>query len=207
MIEDAPAGVAAANAAGMASVGLLSTGRTPADLAAAHAVVGSLGEISPQMLRDLISSTPLTCNTRHCHEKILRRKDHPLSHSGSHRGNLRRRRKTQRDDRGLGRHLLLRAAVRRRLAAKSHLFAREHRETPGVHRQRSLGASREGGRLFRHRLGQERRQVRRHRPDAGPQRPGRRPLRRRSFRWSSNVASPTRSSWDCTRNSSARFST
>ena len=54
VIEDAPAGVAAANAAGMASVGLLSTGRTPADLAAAHAVVRSLTEISPQMLRDLI---------------------------------------------------------------------------------------------------------------------------------------------------------
>jgi beta-phosphoglucomutase len=58
VIEDAPAGVAAANAAGMASVGLLSTGRTPADLAAAHAVVGSLGEISPQMLRDLILCIP-----------------------------------------------------------------------------------------------------------------------------------------------------
>jgi hypothetical protein len=35
-------------------VGLLSTGRTPADLAAAHAVVHSLSEISPQMLRDMI---------------------------------------------------------------------------------------------------------------------------------------------------------
>ncbi len=58
VVEDAPAGVAAANSAGMASVGLLSTGRTPEDLAAARAVVGSLGELSPQMLRNLIHSTP-----------------------------------------------------------------------------------------------------------------------------------------------------
>jgi beta-phosphoglucomutase len=54
VIEDAPAGVEAAHAAGMASVGLLSTGRTPADLIAARAMVRSLDEISPQMLRDLI---------------------------------------------------------------------------------------------------------------------------------------------------------
>jgi beta-phosphoglucomutase len=54
VIEDAPAGVAAANAAGMASVGLLSTGRTPADLVAARVIVPSLDEISPPMLRDLI---------------------------------------------------------------------------------------------------------------------------------------------------------
>ncbi len=59
VIEDAPAGVAAANAAGMTSVGLLSTGRTPDDLAAAAAVVRSLSEISPSMLRDLIAQRPL----------------------------------------------------------------------------------------------------------------------------------------------------
>lgn len=55
VVEDAPVGVAAANAAGMASVGLLSTGRTREDLAAAAAVVRSLSEISPSMLRDLIA--------------------------------------------------------------------------------------------------------------------------------------------------------
>ncbi len=54
VIEDAPAGVAAANAAGMASVGLLSTGRTRDDLAAADAVVAALSEISPVMLQNLI---------------------------------------------------------------------------------------------------------------------------------------------------------
>ncbi len=54
VIEDAPVGVAAAHAAGMASVGLLSTGRTVEDLAAARAVVRSLGEVTPPMLRDLI---------------------------------------------------------------------------------------------------------------------------------------------------------
>jgi beta-phosphoglucomutase len=54
VIEDAPAGVAAANAAGMASVGFTSTGRTRSDLAAANAIVGTLDEITPPMLRDLI---------------------------------------------------------------------------------------------------------------------------------------------------------
>jgi beta-phosphoglucomutase len=54
VIEDAPAGVAAANAAGMVSVGLVSTGRTAESLAAAHLVVGSLAELSPGVLRRLI---------------------------------------------------------------------------------------------------------------------------------------------------------
>jgi hypothetical protein len=60
VIEDAPAGIAAAQAAGMASVGLLSTGRTPADLAAAGAMVRSLDEISPPMLRALIDQNVLS---------------------------------------------------------------------------------------------------------------------------------------------------
>jgi beta-phosphoglucomutase len=64
VVEDAPAGVAAANAAGMASVGLLSTGRTPADLVAARAVVRSLSEISPSMLRELIAERPLCPSPR-----------------------------------------------------------------------------------------------------------------------------------------------
>jgi beta-phosphoglucomutase len=59
VIEDAPVGVAAANAAGMTSVGLLSTGRTREDLAAARAVVRALSEISPSRLRDLILQRPL----------------------------------------------------------------------------------------------------------------------------------------------------
>jgi beta-phosphoglucomutase len=58
VIEDAPPGIAAANAAGMASVGLVSTGRKPADLAAARTVVRSLGDLSPQMVRDLIVASP-----------------------------------------------------------------------------------------------------------------------------------------------------
>jgi beta-phosphoglucomutase-like phosphatase (HAD superfamily) len=46
--------VAAANAAGMVSVGLVSTGRTAESLAAAHLVVGSLAELSAEVLRGLI---------------------------------------------------------------------------------------------------------------------------------------------------------
>jgi beta-phosphoglucomutase len=57
VIEDAPAGVAAARAAGMACVGLLSTGRTPKDLVGASAVVRSLCEITPQLLRNAIELT------------------------------------------------------------------------------------------------------------------------------------------------------
>ena len=48
MIEDAPAGLAAAAAAGMVRVGLLSTGRTRAALADADLLVASLGELSPR---------------------------------------------------------------------------------------------------------------------------------------------------------------
>ena len=51
--------VAAANAAGMASVGLTSTGRTRGSLSAADRVVGSLAELSPQVLRDLIGRNPI----------------------------------------------------------------------------------------------------------------------------------------------------
>jgi beta-phosphoglucomutase len=54
VIEDAPAGVAAANAAGMTSVGLTSTGRTAESLAAANLVVGSLAELSAGVLRELV---------------------------------------------------------------------------------------------------------------------------------------------------------
>jgi beta-phosphoglucomutase len=54
VIEDAPAGVTAANAAGMTSVGLTSTGRTAESLAAACLVVGSLAELSAGVLRRLI---------------------------------------------------------------------------------------------------------------------------------------------------------
>jgi len=54
VVEDAPAGVAAANTAGMISVGLTSTGRTAESLAAAMLVVDSLEKLSPQLFRELI---------------------------------------------------------------------------------------------------------------------------------------------------------
>lgn len=55
VIEDAPAGVAAAHAAGMTSIGLTSTGRTAESLSAAQLVVGSLAELSAELLRELIA--------------------------------------------------------------------------------------------------------------------------------------------------------
>ncbi len=54
VIEDAPVGIAAAAAAGMACVGLASTGRTREALSKAQLVVDSLTELSPEVLRQLI---------------------------------------------------------------------------------------------------------------------------------------------------------
>jgi beta-phosphoglucomutase len=54
VIEDALPGVAAARAAGMAAVGLVSTGRTREELSAADLVVSSLDEISPKVLGEVI---------------------------------------------------------------------------------------------------------------------------------------------------------
>lgn len=59
VIEDAPAGVAAAKAAGMKSIGLASRGRTPLDLNAADRIVHSLREITPADVRQLILSRPV----------------------------------------------------------------------------------------------------------------------------------------------------
>jgi beta-phosphoglucomutase-like phosphatase (HAD superfamily) len=55
VIEDAPAGLAAAAAADMAGVGLVSTGRTRDILARADLLVDSLAELSPEVLREVIS--------------------------------------------------------------------------------------------------------------------------------------------------------
>jgi beta-phosphoglucomutase len=54
VIEDAPAGLRAAEAAEMASVGIASTGRSRQSLAEADLVVDALAQLSPQVLRELI---------------------------------------------------------------------------------------------------------------------------------------------------------
>jgi beta-phosphoglucomutase len=54
VVEDAPLGVAAANAAGASSIGLASTGRTPESLAAAKLVIRSLDELSPEVVWGLL---------------------------------------------------------------------------------------------------------------------------------------------------------
>jgi beta-phosphoglucomutase-like phosphatase (HAD superfamily) len=56
VVEDAPAGIAAANTCGMASIGLASTGRTHQALASARLVVDSLQELSPPLIQQLIAS-------------------------------------------------------------------------------------------------------------------------------------------------------
>ena len=54
VIEDATAGILAAHAAEMTCVGLVSTGRTRDELAAAELVVDTLDELSPDVLRNVI---------------------------------------------------------------------------------------------------------------------------------------------------------
>lgn len=54
VIEDAPVGIAAANAAGMTSIALLSTGHTEAGLRAANLIVRSLRELSAERIAGLI---------------------------------------------------------------------------------------------------------------------------------------------------------
>ncbi len=56
VVEDAPAGVTAANAAGMVSIGLASTGRTRESLAEADLVVDTLGELPPDLIEQRISA-------------------------------------------------------------------------------------------------------------------------------------------------------
>jgi beta-phosphoglucomutase len=56
VVEDAPAGIAAARAAGMKSVGVVSTGRTAFALADADLVVDSLHDLSSQTIRSLLRS-------------------------------------------------------------------------------------------------------------------------------------------------------
>jgi HAD superfamily hydrolase (TIGR01509 family) len=55
VIEDAPVGIAAANAAGMTSIAFVSTGHTRDSVAAADVIVDSLRELSPDRMVELIS--------------------------------------------------------------------------------------------------------------------------------------------------------
>ncbi len=56
VIEDAGPGIDAARAAGMMSVGLVSTGRTPEELAHAHLVIQELTELTAERLATLIEN-------------------------------------------------------------------------------------------------------------------------------------------------------
>ena len=58
VIEDAPAGVEAAHAAGMPCIALVSTGRRHEELAAAERVVTSLRELTPETIAELLQQPP-----------------------------------------------------------------------------------------------------------------------------------------------------
>ncbi len=60
VIEDAPAGIAAAHAAGTACVGLVSTGRTRAELSKADWVVDHLSELDVDSLQQLLPARHLS---------------------------------------------------------------------------------------------------------------------------------------------------
>ena len=55
VLEDAPPGIAAAHAAGMKCIAVTSTGRTRAEQSAADKIVASLREVTPEMVRKLIT--------------------------------------------------------------------------------------------------------------------------------------------------------
>jgi flavin reductase (DIM6/NTAB) family NADH-FMN oxidoreductase RutF len=55
VVEDAPLGIAAAHGAGMAAIGIASTGRTREQLADADLVVDSPAELSPEAVRRLVA--------------------------------------------------------------------------------------------------------------------------------------------------------
>lgn len=57
VVEDAPAGVAAANRAGMLSIGFASTGRSIEELNEADIAVSSLRELTPDMIRQGLPAT------------------------------------------------------------------------------------------------------------------------------------------------------
>jgi beta-phosphoglucomutase len=52
VVEDAPAGIAAAHAAGMTAVGFVSTGRTPEELAEADCLIYAFRELTPDLVRN-----------------------------------------------------------------------------------------------------------------------------------------------------------
>lgn len=58
VVEDAPLGIEAARRASMKAIGLTSTGRTRQQLAFADAIVGSLGEITPEFVVALLDNCP-----------------------------------------------------------------------------------------------------------------------------------------------------
>jgi beta-phosphoglucomutase-like phosphatase (HAD superfamily) len=60
VVEDAAAGIAAANAARMLSIGLVSRGRTRKELQVADHVIDRLNELSPESIRQWIESKSLT---------------------------------------------------------------------------------------------------------------------------------------------------
>jgi beta-phosphoglucomutase len=56
VVEDAPAGITAAHAAGMPCVAIASTGRTKEELSAAEVVVDRLAEITPEVFAHLLDA-------------------------------------------------------------------------------------------------------------------------------------------------------
>ena len=59
VIEDATAGIQAANAAGMVSIALLSTGHTRAEFAEADRIVEKLTDLTPAAIQEMIDATKL----------------------------------------------------------------------------------------------------------------------------------------------------
>ena len=72
-----------------------------------------------------------------------------LPHADLDRGIVRQTTQAQRNDGGLGGHLLERSALRGRLAPQGHLQLRQLDRAAGLHRERAVPGPGEAGRLFR----------------------------------------------------------
>src|SRR4030042_2972060 len=105
------------------------------------------------------------------HEKIDGREDSRLPHAGMGGGDVRQGGKAQRDDRGVGRDLLLPASLRGRFPAEGHLYLRQSDGAQGGHGERPIRGKLSRGGLHRHRLREKRGQVRRHGASPREERP------------------------------------
>jgi phosphoribosylaminoimidazolecarboxamide formyltransferase/IMP cyclohydrolase len=122
---------------------------------------------------------PCDSPSRVTDEEIARSEDPVVPHSRAGRVHLRQERQTERDDRCVGRDIVLGPAMCLRVAAEGDVHLWQYHGARGVHGQCRLEGHGRGSGLLRPRLWTRRRQVQSDRNEAGPLAVGRRALHRR----------------------------